>query len=427
MKSDKYAVVEIFSGAGGLGHGFTQAGWSVDIAIDFDPIACETYKLNHPTTKVWCMDIADVTGKRIRAEVGDREIILIGGPSCQSWSEMQEDIPGSRKGLDDPRGQMIYQYLRIAKELQPVITVFENVSNMVKDKHVQEFNRFKDRLYDATGLNLEHRILNAFDYGVAQLRERVILIGTKSGITNPFQFLKPIEGPKSLRAQLRDCPSSEYAQFDQKAAEIMKKIPAGKCWNVLPPAEAIQALGKDYRAICNVCNTPFKPHETLNTCPKCKGIDYRNGFGVTSYWRRLAWNKPSYTICTVLPTKAHGTLAHPEENRGLSVRECARIQGFPDSYTFCGTMKDAYRQIGNAVPVTLGQAIGLAVKSSLANKRSNVAEWIGKLQVHPKKQILTSLERDFLNSVYVKWRNQESIPEKYMTYLEDTYSRLDAI
>lgn len=432
---EDYVVVEICAGAGGLSTGLIQAGLKVGLAIEIDEIASATYKRNHPNTEVWTMDISYVTGKSIisfiRFKYGNKKIILAGGPPCQSWSGFKEEDENSKKGYEDKRGRLLFQYLRICEEIQPSITIFENVSYLVEDRHLKDFQEFKEAMSKKTGLTLYYRVLNAIDYGVAQLRNRVIMIGVKKSFFNPFIFLKPIEGPKTLREQLQNCPPSEADYFSSHAKEIMKKIPEGNCWNVLPPEIAIKSMkvyGKNkYRGICNKCQTQYEPQN--GNCPKCGAQDFRNGYGVTSFWRRLSWDKPCFTICTVSPIKEHGTLAHPDvtQNRGLSWRECARIQGFPDTYEFAGDLANKYRQIGNAVAVPMAKAIGLAIRDAITStqaKELSFNEWIEKLKTHPERSRLTTLEKDFLNTLYKKIRTKQSIPPKYRLYIEETWRRI---
>ncbi|KQN96806.1 DNA cytosine methyltransferase [Paenibacillus sp. Leaf72] len=422
-------VVDLFAGAGGLGEGLKQAGLHIALAIEIDERAAETYRANHPETTVWCTDIKLITGKMIRDQIGHSvKIILAGGSPCQSWSTFKTET-GGKQGLEDSRGKLIYEYLRVVRELKPEIIVFENVSYMVGAKHLPAFNTFKKLLHEQTGLKLEHKVLNALDYGVAQNRERVIMIGRQDWQPNPFSFLEPISGPKTLREQLKGIEPSAYAAFDAQDGIIMNKIAPGKCWNVLDIDTAMFALSKDYRGTCNNCRKEYKPQYD-NVCPNCGVRDFRNTLGViTSYYRRLSWDKPSPTICTVLTTKKHGTLTHPEETRGLSIRECARIQGFPDDYVFIGDMKDQYRQIGNAVPVSLGRAIGYCLiktlsKSGSENEGVDWLQWIAKFKKHRNRKALTTLERDLLNSLFSYLKSNRPIPHKYEIYITETWRRI---
>lgn len=432
---EEYVVVGLFSGAGGLDVGIEKAGFRVAVAIEIDPYAAETYHLNNPHVEVLCMDIKDVTGEMIKEIVRkkygpNKKIIAIGGSPCQSWSQFKEDIKDSKKGLEDDRGMLIFQYLRVITELQPEFILFENVSHMVGERHLPAFNKFKEEIQKRTGLFLDYRVLTSLDYGVAQKRERVFMFGRKANVPNPFDFLQPVTGPKTLREQLQGVPLSEFATFNGKDKEIMRKIQPGKCWSSLSPQDALAALGRNYLGVCTKCNREFQPQK--NRSCNCGNTEFRNVYGkMTSYYRRLSWDSPAPTICSVGPVKPWGSLGHPEENRGLSYRECARIQGFDDDYEFVGPLDEKYKQIGNAVSIPLAKALGLAMLRAIIASRSTQTQgewssWISRFFQHPKKDNLTSLERDFLNKLYQKIRQQEPIPEKYAEYLTDTWDRLSS-
>ncbi|MCA1064793.1 DNA cytosine methyltransferase (plasmid) [Rossellomorea sp. AcN35-11] len=426
-KRNDVVVVGIFAGAGGLDLGLKQAGFEVKVAIELDKTACETYKLNNPETTVWCADIADVRGSHIKKVVGEKKIILAGGPPCQSWSDFQNEIKDSRKGLEDQRGQLIYQYLRIAHELKDQLeaVVFENVAYMVGEKHLNSFNQFRTKLNQVTGLKLQYQVLNAIDYGTAQLRERVIMLGVR-GQDTPFQHLEPLDGPRTLREALRNVPESDYFHFKREHRPVMEKIKEGQCWNALDPQEAFAAMGYKYKGVCNSCRNQF---QGKNKCPKCGSTNIRNGFGITSYFRRLSWSKPSFTICTVSTTKEHGMLAHPTEQRGLSIRECARIQGFPDDFQFKGKIWEQQRAIGNAVPVPMGKAIGLALQKMIPVTNSTIEttmsnQVLNLIRRNPKVNQLTTLEKDFLSSAIAKEKRGEIFPERYNIYLNEIHKRI---
>ncbi|MED4852225.1 DNA cytosine methyltransferase [Caldifermentibacillus hisashii] len=420
MNHKEYAVVSLFSGCGGLDLGLTQAGFSVELAIEIDPVACETYKINHPKTIVWNKDVTTVSGKEIKKVIGNKKIIVAGGSPCQSWSEFKLEMKNNKTGLEDYRGQLIYEYLRLVEELQPEMIVFENVPYMVSKQHLPAFQEFKEKLHKRTGLSLEYKILNAFHFGQAQLRERVIMIGRKEGIPNPFHFLKCIEGAKTLREALKDCPSSEYFPFKKSDKEVMKSIKEGQCWNVLPPNIAYQVMGKNYRGICLDCGHPFTGR---NQCPKCNSYRFKNGKGITSYLRRLSWDKPSYTVCAVPTNKTHGMLAHPTEQRCLSIRECARLQGFPDTFIFKGNIIEKQKQIGNAVPVGMAKAVGLAMMEALTREKETT-KMLEYIVHHPNRFILTELEKDFVRLCLKKQQDQKKFPEKYSTYLKEIIRKI---
>ncbi|WP_374724217.1 DNA cytosine methyltransferase [Calidifontibacillus erzurumensis] len=421
----KVAVVSLFSGAGGLDMGFIKEGFHIDVAIELDSIACETYRANHPNTTVINYDVTTLTGETIRELIQNKPIIILGGPPCQSWSIMksEKDGIGGKRGFDDERGHMILEYVRLCQELQPFAIVFENVENLVTE-HESSFKQFRNLLEKSTGLALDYRVLNALDFGTGQSRKRCILVGVKRGIPNPFDFLQRINGPKTLQEALQNVPPSEFFRFKKEDAEVMEMIGEGQCWNVLPPQLAYQKMGKHYRGVCKKCKTKFQGR---NSCPKCGSKDIANQKGVlTSYYRRLSWNKYAPTICTVRTTKAWGTLAHPTEQRGLSIREAARLQSFPDEYLFYGNIFEQIRQIGNAVPCNMGQAIAKALKQSFEKMNDALSKKILKKIINqPKYHKLLESEKNFVRGVIKKAKSNQGFSVEERKLLKEIYRKIE--
>lgn len=427
MNMREYAVISIFAGAGGLDLGFMQANFNIDLAIEINKDACDTYKLNHPNTEIWNRDVKTINSEDIRTFVGNKKIILLGGSPCQSFSVFQDDLQGKR-GIEDDRGKLIFEYLRLVRELQPEVIVFENVKNIVSEEHMPAFNLFINKMKETAGLKIHYKILQAYDYGVPQMRERVIVIGTKFD-TNPFTMIPNLNGPRTLREVLQDCPKSEYFSFKKEYKEVMRMIGPGQCWNVLPPKVAYELMGTNYRGICQSCKHSFK--NTLK-CPKCGSTDLRNGYGITSYLRRLSANKPSPTVCAVESSKAHGLMGHPSEERVLSIREAARIQTFPDDFIFCGNIYSQQRQIGNAVPPTLAKAIGLGImqllsttKYPIRNNLEKERKCINWILQHKHVERLSELEKDLIRASVKKIRKTEAFPTKYYLYLKEIIFKLN--
>lgn len=422
MNKNNFAIVSLFAGAGGLDEGFKQSGWNIDLAIEIDSDACLTYKSNHQNTIVWNRDIKTVSGSEIKSIIGEKKIILLGGSPCQSFSIFQDELLG-KKGIKDERGQLIFEYLRLVEELNPEIIVFENVKNLISDEHLPAFNLFLNRLRKSVGLIMHYRIMQAFEYGVAQIRERVIVIGTKSNL-NPFDYIPKLSGPKTLKEALHNCPDSDFFHFKKEYKDVMKYIKEGQCWNVLPPNIAFKVMKKDYRGICLQCNFSFKGQIT---CPRCGSNHIRNGYGITSYLRRLSYNKPSPTICAVPSSKIHGLMAHPAENRALSIREAARIQSFPDGYKFFGDIFSQQRQIGNAVPPQMAKAIGIGINNILnisANSLCKEKETIRWILNHQHANQLSELEKDLVRTTIKKIRSGNKLPNKYYLYLKEILVKL---
>jgi DNA (cytosine-5)-methyltransferase 1 len=327
------AIVSLFSGCGGLDLGFTQAGFHVIWANEYDKDIWETYEKNYPETVLVKRDIRTVASDEIPACVG-----VIGGPPCQSWSEA-----GTQKGINDARGQLFLEYIRILEDKQPLFFLAENVSGMLHKKHIEALVSILDR-FEKAGYLVSHKLLNAADYGVPQDRERVIFVGYHHSLGKRFNFdlLENYCYPKQC---LHDA-----------------------VWDLKDSATPAQAKNKTNGNTCQIPN-----HE------------YMIG-GFSSHYlsrnRVRSWDEQSFTI------QAGGRHApmHPQANkmihvardqfifdpdsshpyRRLSIRECARIQTFPDNIVFYyRDLADGYKMIGNAVPVRLGRAIAQTIHQDL--------------------------------------------------------------
>jgi len=332
-------IVSFFSGAGGLDAGFEKAGFDVIWANEYDRTIWETYEKNFPNTKLDRRSIRDIDA----SEVPDCDGI-IGGPPCQSWSEA-----GALRGIEDNRGQLFFEYIRIIKEKRPKFFLAENVSGILFSRHREAFVKILDSFAEL-GYNVTFSLLNANDYGVPQDRLRVIVVGYQS------QYNKMFHPP--LKEQYK--PVLTDAILDLKD-------------NVVP------ALDKN------------------KTNPNQKFINHEymiGGFSTIFLSRNRVrpWDKPSFTI------QAGGRHAplHPQAPemvhwgkndkrfvegkehlyRRLSVRECARIQTFPDTYIFrYKSVSDGYKMIGNAVPVIFAYNLAKKIKADLKDvKELNIAD-----------------------------------------------------
>ncbi len=320
-------LVSFFAGAGGLDLGFQKAGFNVIWANEYDREIWETYEKNHPYTEL---------DRRSIMEIQDIEVPecdgIIGGPPCQSWSEA-----GSLRGINDKRGQLFYDFIRILEAKQPKFFLAENVSGMLLPRHKEALANIKEMFKNA-GYELSFKLLNAADFGVPQDRKRVFFVGIRKNLSFKFQFPKPLKNKITLEEVINDLKDS-----------------------AVPAKEG----NKTNKENCNVNN-----HEFMI-----------GGFSsiFMSRNRVRSWDEQSFTI------QAGGRHApiHPqapkmkfiEQNkrefvegkehlyRRLSVRECARIQTFPDDFCFYYTHISAgYKMIGNAVPVTLAQRVAESIK-----------------------------------------------------------------
>jgi DNA (cytosine-5)-methyltransferase 1 len=320
-------IISLFSGAGGLDLGFEQAGFKVIWANEYDNSIWDTFKSNFPNTTLDKRSIRDV----LSSEIPDDIIGIIGGPPCQSWSEA-----GSRRGFEDQRGQLFNDYIRILKDKQPLFFLAENVSGMLHDKHKDAVDTILNEFSKAGYPNVKPVLLNAKFYNVPQDRKRVIYVGYHPKLGKEFKPPKT-NIPTTLKNAIWDLKDNAK------------------------PAKAYNKTNGDKLLVPN--------HE------------YMTGSFSTIYMSRNRvrnWDEPSFTI------QAGGRHApiHPqapkmffvEQNkrifasgkehlyRRLSVRECARIQTFPDTFQFkYESLVDAYKMIGNAVPVNFAKALAEAI------------------------------------------------------------------
>ncbi len=263
--------------------------------------------------------------------------LLSGGYPCQAFS-----YAGKKLGLEDVRGTMFYYYAKILEELMPKVFLAENVRGLVSH---DEGNTLKTMInvFTEIGYNVEYKILKAIDYGVAQKRERVIIIGTRKDLRNvDFKFPKPFGYIPTLREALKDVPESEGSKYPEKKKKVLELVPPGGCWIDLP-----EEIAKDYM-----------------------GKSYYSGGGKRGMARRISWDEPCLTL-TCSPAQKQTERCHPDETRPFTTREYARIQSFPDEWKFEGSVSQVYKQIGNAVPVKLGKAIGLSIVDYLNKIEDN--------------------------------------------------------
>ena len=326
-----YKAVSFFAGCGGLDLGFRQAGFNVVWANENDPNCKDTYIRNHPTTKYIDIDIHDINCNDIPDADG-----FIGGPPCQAWS-----IGGKQKGLEDERGNLFIKYIDIICIKKTNFFVIENVKGILDQKFKDSFKHFISTLKNA-GYDVHWSVLNAIHYNVPQNRERIFIIGFNKNLSVHYEF--PISNHQITKTLLN------------AIGDIRVK-----------PTEWSSRLYKNY------LQTPLPNHDVL-----------MSSFGSFYYRgnRRRNWNQPSFTINATadfipLHPSSPKMIYYGRENwtfqkeriseyRRLSVRECARIQSFPDDFIF--DYKDinaGYRMVGNAVPPLLGKEIALSILNAL--------------------------------------------------------------
>ena len=368
-------VWSFFTGAMGLDLGLESVGWKPSLAVEIEPVFCDTIRRNRPAIRVLEENIADLSASKLAAIARTDEVdLFVGGPPCQSFS-----TGGNRAALSDPRGNAIFEYLRLVSEVRPKMFVLENVANIVtaairhrpidqrpgRNWNLSSYSSQQPALWDDgddvsalqedelsgsairyllrtviadLNYNVRFAVLNSADYGSPQKRLRFVMIGSRDGL--PPRFMEPTHGPNAIPyftvrdaiGDLEDDPGPGFSYLDS-TKRYFALVPPGGNWRDLPPEIAIKAMGE----------------RSMNA-----------GGGKTGFFRRLSWDGLSPTI-TGKPNRKGSAMCHPSDERPLSVKECARLQGFPDDWKIHGSVADQYQQIGNAVPVALGRAIGLSL------------------------------------------------------------------
>lgn len=343
-----YTSIELFAGAGGLALGVEKAGFDNLGLIEFDKDAADTLKKNRPNWNVINDDIANIScldlEKYFSINKGELDL-LSGGAPCQAFS-----YAGKRLGLEDARGTLFYHYAVFLEKLQPKMFLFENVRGLLTHNHGKTYTTMLN-IFEKTGYVIDKQILNAWEHGAPQKRERLITIGIRKDLIGKIKYTFP-ESHKYkpvLRDVLLDCPEGPGVQYGEKKRKIFELVPAGGYWRDIDPK-----IAKEY----------------MKSCWDMEG-------GRTGILRRMSLDEPSLTVLTS-PSQKQTERCHPLEARPFTVRENARIQTFPDDWEFCGNVSSQYKQVGNAVPVSLAYDIAKEIKESLemADKKEELREAI---------------------------------------------------
>lgn len=330
-----FTTIELFAGAGGLALGVESAGFDTIGLIEFDKDAAGTLKRNRPEWNVINDDIANIScldlEKYFSIKKGELSL-LSGGAPCQAFS-----YAGKRLGLEDARGTLFYHYAVFLEKLQPKMFLFENVRGLLTHDHGKTYSTML-RIFENAGYSITKQVLNAWDYGAPQKRERLITIGIRNDLAKKvsFSFPKPHEYKPVLRDVLLDCPDGPGVPYGEKKRKIFEMVPPGGYWRDIDPE-----IAKEY----------------MKSCWDMEG-------GRTGILRRMSLDEPSLTVLTS-PSQKQTERCHPIEARPFTVRENARCQTFPDSWEFCGNVMSQYKQVGNAVPVSLAHDIAIEIKKTL--------------------------------------------------------------
>lgn len=314
-------VLSLFSGCGGLDLGFRLAGFNIAWANEYDKTIWDTYELNHPETELDRRDIRAIKSSELPDAIG-----IIGGPPCQSWSEA-----GAGRGINDSRGQLFYDYIRILKDTKPLFFLAENVSGILIEKHNHAFTNILYQFKDA-GYEITYKLLNAKNFSVPQDRKRVIIVGYREEMGRCFEFPKESNKTFTLKDAIYNLSDLEPTQVN---------------------------------------NNSFIPN---NLIPNHEYLDSSFSTIYMSRNRVRSWNEPSFTIQAggrhapihpqakkmiwIEKDKWIFDKSSPNPYRRLSVRECARIQTFPDNFIFkYKNITDGYKMVGNAVPVNFAKIL----------------------------------------------------------------------
>ena len=369
IKKSRQAI-SLFSGGMGLDIGLQDAGIRIATGQDVDSSCIKTIRENgHAAIEG---DITQLRSETLLEQAGLRigePFLICGGPPCQPFS-----TAGKRLGVNDPRGSLFIEFVRMIREIRPRFFVMENVKGLVSSKLVDRGGKSEDTTvldvvleqFAHIGYHTVHGILDAVNYGVPQFRERLIILGSRDNeqvflpVPTHFQIHQnPLYRWNVLGDAIRDLEDDvgECASFSQERLHFLKMVPEGGNWRDLPEEAKKIAMGGAYYS----------------------------GGGKVGFYRRLSYKQPSPTLVTS-PVQKASMFCHPVKDRPLSVREYARIQQFPEKWKFIGTTASKYKQIGNAVPVGLAKAIGEMLVSVANAEHEVVVKRIRGTGIHDKIQ-----------------------------------------
>lgn len=364
----KFKAVDLFCGAGGLSAGLKKSGFQICLGVDIDEVALKTYKCNLRRTKVLKKDIKEVTGADVTNLTGIKKhdnFLLAGCPPCQGFSNI-----GKRKA-DDEKNKLVYEYIRIIDELEPTFILMENVPGMSGGVGKEIFKKVVEKLKQE--YYVEYATLNAADYGVPQMRKRLVLHGVRRDVYEKLDLEKK---------DITILPDPTHCKEKKKG--FKKWVTVGEAILDLPVLNAGETYNdstiKNHKARTlsqtNIHrlqeirlhngNRERIPEKLKLKCHKKENVSYSDTYGI------MDPNKPAPTItsgCTII---SKGRYCHPIQNRGLSIREAARLQSFDDKFEFIGNMGEMSLQIGNAVPPKLAQASGKIIKALMETYENNL-------------------------------------------------------
>lgn len=368
-----YTSVELFAGAGGLALGMEKAGFKHILLNEFDRYACRTLRKNRPEWNVVEQDIHEIDFSAYR----DKVDFLSGGFPCQAFS-----YAGKRLGFEEARGTLFFEMARAIKEINPKVFLAENVRGLVEHDDGKTLQVIKNVIADLGYTLLSYKILHAVQYDVPQKRERLFLIAVRNDLAPFVKFTWPDVSPeiRTLNDAFFagslfpvDVPESDGQEYPESKRKVMDLVPEGGDWRDLP-----DDVARSYM----------------------KG-SFKLGGGKTGMARRLSFNEPSLTL-TCAPAQKQTERCHPSQTRPLTVREYARIQTFPDDWTFVGSLSSQYKQIGNAVPINMAWAVGRSLIRMFNDLYTNGK--IKPIMISPEIRHYTALHGLFEGMVCEKGR-----------------------
>ncbi len=358
----KYKVMDLFAGVGGLSYGFAHHdSFEILLANEFDKDTAIAYTLNHPYVKMIQGDIRDISEQQIRAMLGGEHIdLVVGGPPCQSYSTL------GKRQFDD-RARLFEEYCRILTIVQPRAFVFENVSGLMSMQGGELIVTIKNH-FKSLGYDIKAQIMNAADYGVPQLRKRVIIVGTKG--KNEFEYPRATHGDGlkpyvTVEDALSDLPTlksgeenNEYATSPQN--EYQRYLRASGC-ELMENSAPLNGshLIRIMEALPDGGDKWDLP----------EAIRPKSGYGNT--YAKMWWKRPAPTVTRNFATPSSSRCIHPRDSRAMTTREGARLQSFPDDYKFYGSRSKKNLEIGNAVPPLLSVAIADEIEKLLICRHDN--------------------------------------------------------
>lgn len=343
-------IISLFSGCGGLDLGFERAGFDIPVANEYDPTIYQTFRTNHPRTHLIEGDIRTVSKSDILPYLSEEVDGIIGGPPCQSWSEA-----GALRGIDDARGQLFFDYIRILKEFKPKFFLAENVSGMLSNRHSAAVQNIL-RLFEEAGYDVTLTLVNAKDYGVAEERKRVFYIGFRKDLQIDFVF-----------------PEGSTAEDDKK---ITLRDMIGDLQDTAVPAAPKNRRNPEAINNNEYYTGAFSP--IFMSRNRVKSWD-EQAFTVQASGRQCQLHPQAPKMEKVGKDDCRFVAGYEHLYRRMTIREIARIQGFPDDFRFFyEDTNNAYKMIGNAVPVHLAYEIAVAIKLFLEGRGHEVVGIGGK-------------------------------------------------